>query len=116
MTHINALRNILGKFLGWNKARLDCFAKMMVALLQVRTVNLREIAIAFESRAQIDSRYKRLKRFFGGFNFNQESLSEWIFKMFNFQEVYLTVDRTNWLWGKSPINLLVLSVAYEGMA
>ncbi len=25
-------------------------------------------------------------------------------------------DRTNWWWGKSPINILTLSIAYEGMA
>ena len=27
----------------------------------------------------------------------------------------LIVDRTNWKWGKEPINTLMLSVAYKGI-
>ena len=46
----------------WNKARLFCLAGMLLALISVRTVNLREIAVAFASDASLDSRYKRLKR------------------------------------------------------
>jgi hypothetical protein len=27
----------------------------------------------------------------------------------------LILDRTNWKWGKTPINILMLSIAYKGM-
>jgi len=30
--------------------------------------------------------------------------------------VYLTVDRTNWFWGKAKINILMIGIAYEGIA
>lgn len=29
-------------------------------------------------------------------------------------KIYVTIDRTNWYWGKSKINVLTLGVAYEG--
>lgn len=58
MDSTSELTFILGKFLGWNKTRLDCFAKMLLALFTLPTVNLREIATAFDSGAAIDSRYK----------------------------------------------------------
>lgn len=29
---------------------------------------------------------------------------------------YLTVDRTNWQWGKKNINILMLAVVYKGVA
>lgn len=32
------------------------------------------------------------------------------------QNYYLTFDRTNWQWGKKNINILVLAIAYKGIA
>jgi hypothetical protein len=29
---------------------------------------------------------------------------------------YLTIDRTNWQWGKSDINILTLAIAFKGIA
>src|SRR5262249_10575322 len=44
-------------------------------------------------------------------------IAKWIFKLFvPHQKIYLTMDRTNWFWGKAKINILMLGIAYEGMA
>ena len=40
---------------------------MLLALFAVHSVNLSEIAVAFFSKADKESRYKRLQRFFGKF-------------------------------------------------
>lgn len=118
MDKISELKGILSGFLPWNKARLDCFARMLLALFTVRTVNLKELAIAFNSPAQLDSRYKRLKRFFAGFKLDSSKVALWIFKLFFSEQkkVYLTIDRTNWFWGKAKINILMIGIAYEGLA
>ena len=110
MDKISELRDILGGFLKCNKARLDCFTRMLLALFAVRTVNLREIAVGFSSDTQIDSRYKRVKRFLAQFKVNQSVLAQWILKLFFSEEkkFYLTIDRTNWFWGKSKINILLV--------
>lgn len=110
-------RSLAGSF-KWNKARIFCLAGMLLALITVRTVNLKSLAIAFISDAQIDSRYKRLSRFFAYFKVDFTLIARWIFSLFftQGQKMYLTVDRTNWYWGKSKINVLTLGVAYEGMA
>jgi hypothetical protein len=118
MDKTSELKAILGDFLKWNNARLVCFTQMLLALFAVRTVNLRELAVAFSSDALIDSRYKRLKRFFAGFKIDMDIIARWAFKLF-FQpteKLYLTIDRTNWFWGKAKINILTLGVAYEGVA
>lgn len=118
MNKVSELRAMIGEILNWNKARLDCFVKMLIALFAVRTVNLSELAVAFASEAELSSRYKRLQRFFGQFKFDFSSISRWIFRLF-FSEskpVYLTLDRTNWYWGKSKINVFMLGIAYEGLA
>lgn len=64
MKAVSELKSILGVFFkNWNKARLDCFSKILTALLIVKTVNLSEIAVAFEGRAKKESRYQRIKNF-----------------------------------------------------
>jgi len=118
MKGVSELKAILGQQLFWNKARLDCFARMLLALMAVKTVNLREVALSFASKATVDSRYKRLQRFFALFTIDYTDLARWIFKLFfpSDKKVYIAIDRTNWYWGKSKINVFVLSIAHEGLA
>jgi hypothetical protein len=116
MDKISELRKILNETFDWNKARLDCFIKMLLALFIVRTVNLSELAVAFASKAEVSSRYKRLQRFFGTFKLDYTILSRWLFKLYFSEEkpIYLTIDRTNWYWGRQKINIFMLGIAYEG--
>ena len=117
MDKINELKAILGKNFAWNKARLDCFVRMLLAMFKVRTVNLSEMAVAFSSEASVDSRYKRLYRFFSQFKIDYDDLAKWLFQQFVLPEkFYLTIDRTNWFWGKGKINILTIGIAYEGVA
>lgn len=118
MNTISELRNILGEKFVWNKARLDCFARTLLALFAVRTVNLSELAVAFPSAAEIGSRYKRLQRFFRFFKIDYVVIAKGLFRLFFEKEssVYLLIDRTNWYWGKQKINVFMLAVAYEGIA
>ena len=103
MEQISELMAILSGILNWNKeARLDCLCKILLALIKVRTVNLREVAVAISGSAQIDSRYKRLNRFFGHFKIDILVITRWLFKLFypDNKPVYLIIDRTNWNWGE----------------
>lgn len=118
MKNTSELMESLNVHFGWNKARMTCFSNMLLGLFAVRTVNLQEIATAFSSRAKIESRYKRLYRFFALFKMDLTVITRWVFKLFfsEDQPIYLVVDRTNWYWGKQKINIFMLSVAYEGIA
>ena len=109
MKQSSELEVMLKEILGWNKARLSCFAKMLLALFSVRIVNLRELAVAFASDALLDSRYKRLKRFFSSFKVDTGIIALWIFNLFfpESKKVYLIIDRTNWYWGKNKINIFI---------
>lgn len=40
----------------------------------------------------------------------------WVMAVFGLDKVYLSMDRTNWQWGKADINILMLSVVYKGIA
>ena len=118
MYPISELKRILGQTFTFHKQRIDCLAKFLLGLFSVRTVNLSEIAVAFQGKAQKDSRYMRLHRFLKQVNFDSQTLARFIFNLFPVknQKVYLTLDRTNWYWGKQKLNVLVLGIAYEGVA
>lgn len=117
MKEVSELKDMLGQILVWNKARLDCFAQMLIALFITRTVNLSEMAIAMASKTEVSSRYKRLQRFFRHFHMDYDVIAKFIFNLFFAgKKIYITIDRTNWYWGKAKINILTLAVAYEGVA
>lgn len=118
MEHINELTTILNASFNWNKARMTCFSKMLLALLVTRTVNLKKIACSMSSKADTDSRYRRLQRFFAHFKIDYDIVAGFLFQIFFNQSdgCYLTMDRTNWKWGKANINILTLGVVYKGIA
>ena len=115
---VKALRAALGEYLPWHGARLNFLAQFLLALFQVRSVNLAEIATAFTSKAQTASHYKRLQRFFRSFEIDFDTLARLLVQLFGMGEGlwYLTLDRTNWKLGKTEINFLVLGIAHRGMA
>jgi len=114
----NELGDILNGYFGWNKARMACFVGMLISLFKVRTINLTELACGFSSNATIDSRYKRIKRFFKDFTIDFSLVASWVIQFFGLtdKQFYLSMDRTNWQWGKKNINILMLSITYKGIA
>ena len=97
----DGLRSILKVHLNWHKSRLDGFVGMLLALLRLRQINLTQLALAFASKADPKSRYRRLQRFFAEVVFDYDAIARLIVGLFDFhqQRYYLTLDRTNWTWG-----------------
>ena len=118
MNHASELRDILNTSFQWNKARITCFVKMLLSLLCTRTVNLNKIACSMSSNAEQASRYRRVQRFFADYKIDFDMIAGFIFKLFftSGGKWYLTMDRTNWQWGKSDINILTLAVVFKGIA
>ena len=116
--HFNQLTTSLSKIFDWNKPRIDCFSNLLLGLLSTRTVNLAKIAPQFKNNNLIESNYRRIQSFFKDVIFDFDAVAE-----FNVQQLlssreklYLILDRTNWQFGKTDINILVLSAVYEGIA
>lgn len=118
MDYISELSASLNGSFAWNKARMTCFVKMMLSLISTRTVNLNKIACSMSSTAEQASRYRRIQRFFAEFPIDFDMIAAFIFKLFFISggKWYLTMDRTNWQWGKSDINILTLAVVFKGIA
>lgn len=117
MADTSLLEDALRETVPLNKARGNFLAKFLVALLQVKTVNLSEIANVFAGRAQSDSHYKRIQRFLRFFEVPYAVIALALVRLLPLPAPYvLTMDRTNWQLGQTPLNLLVLGIAYKGVA
>jgi hypothetical protein len=116
MKQISELQSTLSHFLDWNKARISCLIQILQALFIVRTVNLTQIAQAFQSPVKEGSNYRRIQRFFKDFPFDMSFIVVLACKFFTWGEkCVLIMDRTNWKWGKKSINILVLSIEHLGI-
>ena len=115
---IQALKTVLSEQLPWHGARISFLAQLLLALLKVRSVNLAELATGFGGTAKVDSHYQRLQRLFRSFDMDYRDLARLLIALVPVGEGpwRLTMDRTNWQFGKVDIHFLVLGIAYRGMA
>jgi hypothetical protein len=89
--------------------------QLIVAMVQVRTVNLTPLALGFDARVQRESVYQRVKRFFRHHRFETDRVAMRVTSWLDLGERWvLCLDWTLRQLGGTPINVLVLSVAYEG--
>ncbi len=117
MNQVILLRQTLKPLLGWHGARLNFLALFLIALLRVKTVNLAEIATGFRSKAKTDSNYKRLQRFFRKFELDYALIAQAVVNLMDIPQPWvLSVDRTEWSFGQTRFNLLVLGIVHNGVA
>lgn len=117
MDYNKKLEGIFQEHFNWNKARIKFLSLFITSLIKVSSVNLVKIALAFNAKAKESSNYRRLQRFFSSFEVDFTLIAQLIMKLLPQKDnLVLTMDRTNWKFGKANINILVLGVAYRGIA
>lgn len=117
MTELSPLIRILTATFAWHGARINFIAQFLIALIRVRTVNFAELATAFCGTAKPDSHYRRIQRFFKDFSVTRAQIAAAVVQWLPLGEQWLLcLDRTNWKFGSFNINILVLAVAYHGVA
>jgi Transposase DDE domain len=109
------LQHALKSHFALDPRRTDFIAAFILALIKVRTVNLTQIGTALNGLVQPASNAKRSKRFLE-YDFAQEQIAKFILSFINSQKLVLTMDRTNWKFGKISINFLVIAIAFGGIA
>jgi hypothetical protein len=117
MADIRLLERTLAQNVAWNRARINFVAKFLVALIQVRSVNLAEVASVFAGGALKESHYKRIQRFLRHFELPYACVAAFVLRLLGVPAPWaLTLDRTDWYLGQTPLNILVLGVVHEGTA
>lgn len=112
------LGSILNQDLGVHGNNCNTVIDFICALQKSRTVNLSKMSNYSNKLRHANSKsvYKSYQRLIHNCKIEQSDLAKCIIKMFDLKGCKLTLalDRTNWRYGKSDINLLVLSVCVLG--
>ena len=117
MNNVNLLRQTLKPHLKWHGARLSFLALFLISLFRVKTVNLVDLSIGFKSKAQVESSYKRLERFLREFDLDYYSMAKLVINMMEIPEPWvLSLDRTEWQFGRKVFNILTLGIVHQGVA
>jgi len=113
------LEKVLQAEFKFNLSCIKCLVFLIEGLIKVRTVNLASLSTTIPGKAKVMSHYKKLQRFMKEVVFDWEDTARFLVSLFGItNEAKWTVilDRTNWMLGKTHINILYLAVAYKNIA
>ncbi len=100
-----------------NLARIKLISFFIIALIKVQTVNFEKLSHAFDSKTKSESSLRRIQRFIANYSFDSDLIARLVFSLLPKQDKYiLSIDRTNWKFGKANINIFMLGIVYQGIA
>lgn len=100
-----------------NMARIKFFGLFICALCKVQTVCFEKLAVSFELDVKVSSSLRRIQRFISNYALDTSLVARLIFALLPEKPPYrLVMDRTNWKFGQTNINILALAVVYKGVA
>ena len=112
--HAAALSSLIVDHMRLARSRCETLGWLIASILTAGTVNLTRLAAYIDSSAQIASVHRRLERFFSDVRLNEADVARLVVAALSLaaKPWHLAIDRTNWQFGKTDLNLLVLSVAH----
>ena len=117
MKHLKELGSVFESYFAWSVYRKDFFGNLISAIVRSRSVNMQKVAENIEGKAKTQSNYRRIQRIFKDQLIDFDMTARLMSTILPEEEKWiLTLDRTNWKLGVSNVNILVLAVAYKGMA
>lgn len=117
MPYVASLTNVLSNHLGWHRARVKFIARFTTAVVKQATTDLWAIALALKADVQPASNHRRIQRFLSGYDLDQAALGRLLLHLLPTEPPYtLTLDRTEWHLGQTPVNVLAVGVVFGRVA
>jgi hypothetical protein len=98
------------------KYKLKFLSIMIRQIQKEKTVNIAKLSVDFSKTATENSSTRQIERFYNEFEFKPGEIINFAMKRFPQQKYVLILDRTDWKFGKTPINILMLSILVNGYA
>ena len=100
-----------------NLARVKLISYFVIALCKVQTVTFEKLANSFDTKSDVGSSLRRIQRFIASYSLDSDMIARLVFRLLPKQDtMILTIDRTNWMFGQTDINIFMLGVVYKGVA
>lgn len=107
--HLILLRELI-LYIDGNKSRLKCLSGMIISLMTGSSIYQKGLALGIVGDAKISSKTHRIYRFLKEFTFDYMKVASLILSFFCIENYVVAIDRTNWKFGKSDINILFLVI------
>src|SRR2546425_7649669 len=113
----NALSEAVAKHIDLSATRRETLSWLALLIMQQGTIWLGRLAAFVASAAQADSVRRRFYRFFQFVRLDGALAGRVVVVLLRLsgKPWVLAIDRTNWDFGKTTINILMISVAWNGM-
>ncbi len=113
----NALEKALSERIQATRHTINFISLFVVALLKTKTSNLSQVALALTGEAKAESNYKRIQQFLQNSDWKLAGIEVMMLEKLGLSgTVKLIIDRTEWKFGKSWINILTVSVVGRGVS
>jgi len=99
-----------------HKKRQEFLCSLVEGLIKSRSVLFSELADKIDSVAKTESIERRIQDFFQKVEFDYKQLGKLLLGFVHHDKVLLSIDRTEWDFGKSQINILCAVVSIGKMA
>lgn len=117
MLYASSLTDVLSGYLDWHLARLKFAARFTTSLLTLTSSDLWKIAGALKAGVKRESNYRRIQRFLSDYDVDFTMLGGLLLHLLPQSRPYkVVIDRTEWYFGETPVNVLVVGIVHEGMA
>lgn len=112
------LKEELSKIFEGQSQRLTMLSKLVLGLFKLSTISYSKLCIVINPKVKKDSNFKRIQRFMKQFEFCRKCYINFVWQLFAVSEnwIALSIDRTNWKFGKKNINILMIGISYRGTA
>jgi hypothetical protein len=113
----NALSRAVAKHIDLSATRRETLSWIALLIMQHGTICLWRLAAYVASAAQTDSVRRRFYRFFQFVRLDSTLAAHVVVELLGLsgKPWVLAIDRTNWDFGKTTINILMISVTWNGM-
>lgn len=112
------LKEALGNYFTGHGQRMTMMAKLLMAILQMSTVNFAKLALVINAQVKVSSNFKRIQRFMKSYCFDQKKFVRFAWEQYANKGhwVALSMDRTNWKFDRININILTIGISWRGTA
>ena len=117
MPYVRSLTDVLSGYLDWHLSRLKLMARFTSSVLTLTTTDLSKVALALKAGPKQESNYRRIQRFLSGYEVDFRALGSLLLHLLPQRPPYeVVIDRTEWHFGETAVNLLMVGIAHKGMA
>jgi hypothetical protein len=117
MRYVASLTDVLSGYLDWHLSHLKLMARFTSSVLTLTTTNLWKVSLALKAGPKQESNYRRIQRFLSEYEVDFKALGDLLLHLIPQSPPYeVVIDRTEWYFGETAVNILMVGIAHEGMA